>query len=174
MAELALWQGHHDEAETAVAEGLRWWSEYDPAAALPHLFAPWAALTFRLEADRATRAAARQTPDEVAAARQRAAPVLAALDRLTAAASPQAAYPEVACNLLLARAELSRLEGRSDPEGWQTSAAAWGRLERPFEAAYAGFHQAEALLAGGVSRPQVEPILRRAHQTAVTDRKSVV
>jgi DNA-binding CsgD family transcriptional regulator/tetratricopeptide (TPR) repeat protein len=168
VAELALWQGHHDEAETAVAEGLRWWSEYDPAAALPHLFAPWAALTFRLEADRATRAAARQTPDEVAAARQRAAPVLAALDRLTAAASPQAAYPEVACNLLLARAELSRLEGRSDPEGWQTSAAAWERLERPFEAAYAGFHQAEALLAGGVSRPQVEPILRRAHQTAVT------
>jgi hypothetical protein len=81
VAELALWQGHHDEAETAVAEGLRWWSKYDPAAALSHLFAPWAALTFRLEADRATRAVARQTPNEVAAARQRAAPVLAALDR---------------------------------------------------------------------------------------------
>jgi DNA-binding CsgD family transcriptional regulator len=93
---------------------------------------------------------------------------VATLDRLTAAASPQAAYPEVACNLLLARAELARLEGRSDPEGWQTSAAAWELLERPFDATYAGFRYAEALLAGGLSRPQVEPILRRAHQTAVT------
>jgi DNA-binding CsgD family transcriptional regulator/tetratricopeptide (TPR) repeat protein len=168
VAELALWQGHDDEAEAAVAEGLRWWSECDPEAVLPQLFAPWAVLALRLEADRAERAAARQTPDEVAEARQRAAPVVAALDRLTAAASPQAAYPEVACNLLLARSELSRLEERSDPERWEAAAAAWERLERPFDAAYAGFRYAEALLAGGMSRPQVEPILRRAHQIAVT------
>jgi DNA-binding CsgD family transcriptional regulator len=168
VAELALWQGHHGEAEGAVAEGLRWWSECDPEAALPQLFAPWAVLALRLEADRAERAAARRLPDQVAKARQRAAPVVAALARFTDAELPQVAYPEVACNLLLTRAELSRLQGRSDPEEWQASAAAWERLEHPFDAAYAGFRQAEALLAGSVSRQKAEQVLRRAHQTVVT------
>jgi DNA-binding CsgD family transcriptional regulator/tetratricopeptide (TPR) repeat protein len=168
VAELALWQGHHGEAQAAVAEGLRWWSDCDPEAVLPQLFAPWAVLALRLEADRAERAAAQRAPEEVAKARHRVAPVLAALDRLTAAESPQAAYPEVACNLLLARAELSRLEGRSDPEGWRTAAAAWERLEHPFDAAYARFREAEALLAGGTPRPRAEQVLRGAHQTAVT------
>jgi DNA-binding CsgD family transcriptional regulator len=93
---------------------------------------------------------------------------LAALDRLTTAELPQAAYPEVACSLLLARAELSRLEGRSHPERWRTAAAAWERLEHPFDAAYAHFREAEALLTGGASRPRSEQVLRRAHQTAIT------
>ena len=168
VAELALWQGHDDEAEAAVAEGLRWWSECDPEAVLPQLFAPWAVLALRLEADRAERAAARREPEAVTEARQRAAPVLAALDRLTTAELPQAAYPEVACSLLLARAELSRLEGRSHPERWRTAAAAWERLEHPFDAAYAHFREAEALLTGGASRPRSEQVLRRAHQTAIT------
>jgi DNA-binding CsgD family transcriptional regulator len=158
VIELALWQSHDDEAEAAVTEGLRWWSESDPEAVLPQLFAPWAVLTLRLEADRAERAAARRTPEAVTEARQRAAPVLAALDRLTAVELPQAAYPEVACNLLLARAEQSRLEGRSDPE----------RLEHPFDAAYARFRQAEALLAEVGPRLEAEQVLRSAHQTVVT------
>jgi DNA-binding NarL/FixJ family response regulator len=56
----------------------------------------------------------------------------------------------------------------SDPERWQTAAAAWERLGRPFEVAYARFRQAEALLlAGRTPRPQAETILRQAHQTAV-------
>jgi hypothetical protein len=69
VAELALWQGHHGEAQAAVAEGLRWWSDCDPEAVLPQLFAPWAVLALRLEADRAERAAARRAPEEVAKAR---------------------------------------------------------------------------------------------------------
>jgi DNA-binding CsgD family transcriptional regulator len=77
-------------------------------------------------------------------------------------------YPWVTGQLLLARAEGSRLEGRSDPERWQAAAAAWERLEHPFEAAYARFREAEALLAGGGSRPQAEQAIRRAHGMAVT------
>jgi DNA-binding CsgD family transcriptional regulator len=72
-----------------------------------------------------------------------------------------------ACNLLLTQAERSRLEGASDPERWQQAATSWERLERPFEAAYARFRQAEALLAGGAARDQAEVALRPAHQTAV-------
>jgi DNA-binding NarL/FixJ family response regulator len=89
------------------------------------------------------------------------------LDRLAAAPTPQARYPWVAGQLLLARAEQSRLEGRSDPERWQTAATAWERLEHPFEAAYARFRQAEAHLARGGSRQKAEQAIRRAHRTAV-------
>jgi DNA-binding CsgD family transcriptional regulator/tetratricopeptide (TPR) repeat protein len=166
--ELALWEGRHDEAGAAVAEGLRWCAERDPDGTLLQRTSRWYALALRLEADRAERAAARRAPEEVAAARRRAAPVLATLDRLAAAPTPQAGYPWVTGQLLLARAEQSRLEGRSDPERWQAAAAAWERQEHPFEAAYARFREAEALLAGGGSRPHAEQAIRRAHGTAVT------
>jgi DNA-binding CsgD family transcriptional regulator len=121
-----------------------------------------------LEADRAERAAARRAIEEVAEARRRAAPLVAELDRLEAAPPPQARYPYVNGNLLLARAEQSRLEGRSDPQRWRAAAVAWERIGWPFEAAYARFREAEALLAHGSSRrPQAEQALRSAHQTAV-------
>jgi DNA-binding NarL/FixJ family response regulator len=57
--------------------------------------------------------------------------------------------------------------GRSDPQRWRAAAAAWERIDWPFEAAYARFREAEALLAPRSSRPQVEQALRSAHQTAV-------
>jgi DNA-binding CsgD family transcriptional regulator len=166
-AELALWEGRDEEAGAAVAEGLRWCAEQDPDGTLLHRTSRWYALALRLEADRAERAAARRAPEEVAAARRRATPVLTTLDRLAGAPTPQSRYPWVAGQLLLARAEQSRLEGRSDPERWQTAATAWERLEHPFEAAYARFRQAEALLARGGSRQKAEQAIRRAHRTAV-------
>jgi DNA-binding CsgD family transcriptional regulator/tetratricopeptide (TPR) repeat protein len=166
-AELALWEGRDEEAGAAVAEGLRWCAEQDPDGTLLNRTSRWYALALRLEADRAERAAARRAPEEVAEARRRATPVLTTLDRLAGAPTPQSRYPWVAGQLLLARAEQSRLEGRSDPERWQTAATAWERLEHPFEAAYARFRQAEALLARGGSRQKAEQAIRRAHRTAV-------
>jgi hypothetical protein len=73
-------------------------------------------------------AAARRRADGVAEARRRAAPVIAALDRLSSLSSPQARIPVVVCGLLLARAEQSRLEGRFDPQRWRPAAGAWERL----------------------------------------------
>jgi DNA-binding CsgD family transcriptional regulator len=139
----------------------------DPEEVLPDVSSPWYPLALRLEADRAEQAAARQAVQEVAEARRRAAPVLAARDRLAAASLPQASYPLIAGCLVLARAEQSRLEGGSDPQRWQAAAAAWERLEYPFEAAYARFREAEALLAGDASRQRAETVLRAAHQTTV-------
>jgi DNA-binding CsgD family transcriptional regulator/tetratricopeptide (TPR) repeat protein len=167
-AQLALWEGRHDQAATAVAETLRWIAEQDPEAVPAELLCLCYATALRLEADRAELAAARRRADDVAAARQRAAPVIAALDRLSDSPSPQARIPLAACDLLLARAEQSRLDGRSDPERWRAAAVAWERLAYPFEAAYARFRQTEALLASGPHHKQAETILRPTHQTAVT------
>jgi DNA-binding CsgD family transcriptional regulator/tetratricopeptide (TPR) repeat protein len=167
LAELALWEGHHDEAAAAVAQGLRWCAERDPEGTLPDLSSPWYSLALRLEAERAEQAAARQAPEEVAEAQRRATPILAALDRLATARTPQTHYPPVAAHVQAAQAERSRLERRSDPGRWRAAAAAWERLEHPYDAAYARFREAEALLAGGESRQQAETALRAAHQTTV-------
>jgi DNA-binding CsgD family transcriptional regulator/tetratricopeptide (TPR) repeat protein len=166
LAQLALWEGRHDEAEAAVVEGLHWWTERDPEEAFRNLSSHWYPLLLQLEADRAEQAAARRAPEKVAAAQHRAAPVLTALDRLAAPA--QAQYPWVTSQLMLAHAERSRLEGRSDPQRWQAAAETWERMERPFDAAYARFRQAEALLATGAPRAMSEQALRSAHRTAVT------
>jgi DNA-binding CsgD family transcriptional regulator len=168
QAEFGLWAGRQDQAATAVAEGLRGWAERDPDSTQTHPDdSLWYPLALRLEADRAEQAAARRAIEELTQARQRAAPLVAGLDRLEAAPPPQARYPYVNGNLLLARAEQSRLDGRSDPQRWQTAAVAWEQLEHPFESAYARFREAEALLAAGSFRPQAEQALRGAHQTAV-------
>jgi DNA-binding CsgD family transcriptional regulator/tetratricopeptide (TPR) repeat protein len=166
-AELALWEGHHDQAAIAVAEGLRWISERDSEGVPAELSCRCYASALRLEADRVELAAARRRADDVAAARRRAAPVIAALDGLSNSPSPQARLPLVVCGLLLARAEQSRLEGTSDPERWRAAAGAWERLAYPFEAAYARFRQVEALLASGPHHKQAQTVLRSAHQTTV-------
>jgi DNA-binding CsgD family transcriptional regulator/tetratricopeptide (TPR) repeat protein len=166
-AMLALWEGRHDQAATAVAEALGWIAERDPEGVPAQLLSLCYGPALQLEADRAELAAARRRADGVAAVRRRAAPVIAALDRLSNSPSPQARIPVVASNLLLARAEQSRLEGRSDPERWQAAAGAWERLAYPFEATYARFRHAEALLASGSTHQQAESVLRPAHQTAV-------
>ena len=166
LAELALWEGRHDDAEAAVAEGLRWCAERDPDGRLPQLSADWYPLALRLAADRAEHAAARRAAREVAETRRRAAPIVSALDRL-AEQVPPPPFPPVTCSLLLASAERSRLGGRSDPERWRAAVAGWERLGRPFEAAYARFRQAEALLVARVPRAQVAAVLSPAHQTAV-------
>ena len=41
------------------------------------------------------------------------------------------------CHAVLAQAERSRLEGRSDPQAWQRAAECWERLEHRYAAAYA-------------------------------------
>jgi DNA-binding CsgD family transcriptional regulator/tetratricopeptide (TPR) repeat protein len=168
LAELALWEGRYDAAGAAVAEGLHWCTERDPQGTLPDVSSPWYSFALRLEAERAEQAAARQAPGKVAEARRRATPVLAALDRLATTRTPQARYPPVAAHLQAAQAERFRLEGRSDPERWRAAAAAWERLEHPYDAAYARFRQAEALLAERGSRLQAEQVLHSAYRAAAT------
>src|SRR5215813_9378477 len=54
------------------------------------------------------------------------------------------------------------------PAAWAGAAAAWQRLGQPYRAAYAGFRQAEALLAGPGDRDSAAGVLGRA--AAITGR----
>jgi DNA-binding CsgD family transcriptional regulator len=53
----------------------------------------------------------------------------------------------VHAQLALAEAELARAEGRRDPELWETAAAAWEGIGRPYPAGYARWREAETLVA---------------------------
>jgi hypothetical protein len=116
----------------------------------PRYAAPLYVLGLRIEADRAELAGARRpggpVPDDGTAA--------ALLERLGQAAASQggAGLPDVGDWHTTALAERNRFEGRPDPAAWAAAAAAWERLGRPYRVAYAGFRQAEALMAGDGDR----------------------
>ncbi len=58
-----------------------------------------------------------------------------------------------------ADAELSRLEGRPDPEAWEQAVKGWDDLSMPYAAAYCRYRGAESALASGPERDQVAPVL---------------
>jgi DNA-binding CsgD family transcriptional regulator/tetratricopeptide (TPR) repeat protein len=153
LAELALWRGDPDQAKQLVAEAL------PLVAANPRYAAPVYALGVRVEADRAELARARH-PGEAAPDDGTAAALLGRLGQ--AATGPAAAsFPELAARHATAAAERTRQQGPSDPAAWAAAVAAWERLGQPYRAAYAGFRQAEALLAAG-DRDTAAQVLGRA------------
>ncbi|HXQ56741.1 MAG TPA: response regulator transcription factor, partial [Actinomycetes bacterium] len=162
-AELAVLEGRLDDADSAVAEGLR------IAGADPSSGAWLYALGVRAAADRAERARARRDDEEALQARQ-AGDALAAEFRARLApegTEGTAPTPPTEALAALCEAELARLDGRSDPQLWEAAAKAWERLGEPYPIAYARWRQAEALLLAGFGREQIEPSLRAAHQTTV-------
>jgi DNA-binding CsgD family transcriptional regulator/tetratricopeptide (TPR) repeat protein len=161
LAELALWRGHPDQARQLVDQAV------PQVAANPRHAAPVYALGVRAEADRAELARARH-PSQPAPDDGTTAALLRRLDQ--AATGPAAAgLPELAAWQATARAECTRRDGPSDPAAWAAAVAAWERLGQPYRAAYAGFRQAEALLAGG-DRDRATTVLGRA--AAITGRLS--
>jgi DNA-binding CsgD family transcriptional regulator len=153
LAELALWRGDLDQAKQLVAEAM------PLVAANPRYAALLYALGLRVEADRAELARARRpgqpAPDDGAAA--------ALLERRGQAAAGPAAggLPELAAWQATGLAERTRRDGRPDPTAWAAAATAWERLSQPYRVAYAGFRQAEALLAAG-DRESAAVVLGRA------------
>jgi DNA-binding CsgD family transcriptional regulator len=129
-------------------------------AANPRYAAPLYALGLRVEADRAELARARHpgqpTSDDHTAT--------ALLERVRAAAEGPAVagLPELAAWQATALAEHTRQQGPSDPAAWAAAVAAWERLGQPYRAAYAGFRQAEALLAAAGDRDTAAQVLGRA------------
>jgi ATP/maltotriose-dependent transcriptional regulator MalT len=154
LAEAALWRGDLDQAKQLVAEAV------PLVAANLRYAAPLYALGVRVEAERAELARARHpgqpAPDDATAT--------TLLDRLEqAAAGPASAgLPELAAWHATARAEQTRRQGRPDPAAWAAAVAAWERLGQPYRVAYAGFRQAEALLATTGDRDTATAVLGRA------------
>jgi DNA-binding CsgD family transcriptional regulator len=158
-AELALWEGHDEEAFQAVTEGLAAMARAGQETGWPVLFA----LGLAAAASRAERASARWATAEAEAARRDGDALLA---RLEATGGPPNRGPETAAVLLQCRAEHARLHGRSDPAAWAATAARWDALGQPYPAARARFRQAEAMLASRAPRARVEEALWAAHRVA--------
>jgi DNA-binding CsgD family transcriptional regulator/tetratricopeptide (TPR) repeat protein len=156
LAELARWRGDLEQARQLVAEAV------PLVEANPRYAAPLYALGLRVEADRAELARARHpgqpAPDDTTAT------ATALLDRLDQAAADKAAagIPELAAWHTLGLAERTRQAGQPDPTAWAAAATEWERLGQPYRAAYAGFRQAEALLASGGDRDTAAAVLGRA------------
>src|SRR5262249_38497972 len=132
----------------------------------PRYAAPVYALGLRLEADRAELARARH-PGQPAPDDGTATALLQRLDQAVQGPVP-VRLPELAPSPALGRAERPRRAGPPDPAAWAAAAAAWQRLGQPYRAAYAGFRQAEALLAGPGDRDTAAEVLGRA--AAITGR----
>jgi DNA-binding CsgD family transcriptional regulator/tetratricopeptide (TPR) repeat protein len=154
LAELAVWQGRHDDAAVEVDAGL----ELLAHTGDPELAARIAAVGVRAEADRAE--AARRTvggaggPARRGAAGDRAhrtARLLRRLDDLAAADQARRAPPstETRGALLTAQAEAARREGRAHPAAWGRAVDVWDAVSFRYLAAYCRFRRAEAALAAG-------------------------
>jgi DNA-binding CsgD family transcriptional regulator len=173
QAELAIWQGRHDDADDAVDEARPVLEQLQAGddgldLGLKLLVLQFYVLGLRAAADRAELARAQRSVAGVDEARRRAEPLVAAVTSMTGRQGKAAdTQPWMACSTALAQAEWSRLEGRPDPEAWQRTAEGWERLEHRYAAAYARFRQAEALLGVRAPRVQIQTVLRAAHQTTV-------
>ncbi|WP_319461693.1 helix-turn-helix transcriptional regulator [Micromonospora sp. RTP1Z1] len=155
-AGLAMWEGRHDLARQAVQRGLTE-SRSDDVIVLATL--AWHGLRAEAEAHASRTVAV----DEMAVRRLREV-----VDRV-ARNSEHAGRPVryiVDGFLALCAAELSRLDGRGDPELWARSAAEWDRRNHPYPAAYSRLRQAEALLARRSRVATAGKLLRQAYQMA--------
>ena len=173
LAELAIWQGRHDDARAALDEARPVLEQLQAGddgldLELKLLVLLFCALGLRAAADRAELARAQRSAVGVQEARRRAEPLVATVTSMTGRHGLAVeTEPLISCPTALAQAEWSRLEGRPDPEAWQRAAECWERLEHRYAAAYARFRQAEALLGVRAPRAQIQPVLRAAHQTTV-------
>jgi DNA-binding CsgD family transcriptional regulator/tetratricopeptide (TPR) repeat protein len=82
-------------------------------------------------------------------------------------ALPGGGDPHLALDVALAKAELSRLMGRSSAARWEAAATAADELQYSYEAAYSRFRRAEALLLSRGSRAAAQAAALEAHQIAL-------
>ena len=77
------------------------------------------------------------------------------------------APPETLAHRLVGDGELARLDADPRPDLWEQAAARWEALRFPYQAAYARFRQAEAILAAGGARADAATALQTAHAACV-------
>jgi predicted ATPase/DNA-binding CsgD family transcriptional regulator len=159
LAELATLQLDYPAARLAVARALQHVADSEHPDEIRVC-----RIGLRAEADASERAHDRRAPDAAVA------DIHATGERLLRTARQLLAQvgtnlPEVNAQAAACEAEFTRLELRSDPQQWAAVVANWDALSRPYEAAYARWRQAEALLASKTPKPAAT-VLRQAHQTA--------
>jgi DNA-binding CsgD family transcriptional regulator len=150
-ASLALAEGEFGSAAEHVAGAMGGVED-------PFYTSPLYSLAVHVEAERAEDARARRRAADPA----RAHWLLDALDALVEGAIS----PDAHAHRALARAELTRVEGRAAPERWQEAAAAFDALAEPYPAALARLQEAEATLIAGADRSRAAPVLAAVRATA--------
>jgi DNA-binding CsgD family transcriptional regulator len=156
-AGIAMWRDRPAAAREAVRHGL------DLAESRSDdvwLRAPLVWHGLRAEAE--ARNSRNGTPDAGAIRR-----LLGVAERMTENSSSAAAPVRGAVTAYreLCAAEISRLDGRSDPALWARTAGVWERLNHPYPAAYARLRQAEALFAVRTRNAEAAGALRSAYRT---------
>jgi len=165
-AELAIWRGRPDLGRQIVRGGLDILLSVRGSQLARQ--GPIYTLGIRAEADLATEARVRRSQEGVRECRLIGTGYLAPLQAVASGvAENQPAFAPLAeAYSSLGAAEVSRLEGRSEPTTWGEAADAWQGLEMTYPEAYARFRQAEALLQTNQSRRTALEALRRAYHLA--------
>jgi DNA-binding CsgD family transcriptional regulator len=160
-AGLAMWQGRHAEARTAVQRGLTE-TRSDDLVLLGVL--AWHGLRAEAEAQ-----AGGVVPVDHTAVRR----LRTVVERMIRGAENAAPRVRAVVDgyLDLCAAEQSRIDERNDPDLWARAAASWDRRKQPYPAAYARLRQAEASFTrrqgkAGKSRAAATTALREAYATA--------
>lgn len=154
MAAAHLWQHRPGEALELVARVLR------TNGAIAGFFPEMSLLSIglRASADLRISADARRDRDGVAAALQGASGLVERMARRDG--TPMLALERA--DRMTARAELARLEGHGAAGAWSAAVDAWNEIAVPYEAAYARWRWAEALLAAGGTRRDAADVVQPA------------
>ena len=158
-ASLELWAGRAEEAAAVVSDSLERLGERE------HVF--FTARLYEVGARACADLVARSPGDEETFIRQTATGrrLLARIDRLIARMSG-AIPPIVRASRAVCAAHLSRIGGAGDAALWARARTDWESCQDPYHAAYAGWREAEALLASGGDREAAEWLVRKAHAAA--------
>ncbi|WP_269217240.1 ATP-binding protein [Nocardioides sp. cx-173] len=167
-AELHLWAGRPAEGLVAARTGLDLIERGDEARFAGALVTLAARGLADLSEGARSGHAEPGEPGELARAREALVSRAEAMrpSPLAGAAHPM---PDGRAHEATLRAELGRGSGMPDlGEAWVAAAAAWERLDRPFQAAYARWREAEARVLGKQTGERPVSAVRRAHAAATT------
>jgi predicted ATPase len=163
LAEVAIYRGSLQLAGRTVREGLDLLADSEDEPPAIRL----CAMGVRAAADAAEAVRRAREPAGLDEARSTGGAMLGqARRRAQRLVDLGTTLPEATAMLAVCEGEWARLEGRADPQVWAAAAGSWERLGVPYRACYAGWRQAEAMLARGVSAEAVA-VLGRVHDLAV-------
>jgi DNA-binding CsgD family transcriptional regulator len=165
-AELCAWRGDPTGVVAAAMGGLELGARMIESG--DRTYRGWLLrLLARAEADRSVGPGHRRADDRRREAGARAADAAALCRELVAAGHIATVHGGdlPACSAT-ADAEATRASGKGDPAAWAAAVSSWDRVGRRFEAAYARYRRAEALLSAGGRRSEAAEELRRAAVTA--------
>jgi ATP/maltotriose-dependent transcriptional regulator MalT len=158
--DLALWLRDIAAARAVADEFMPTLEETEDRGALSWFYSRG----LRVEADAVERARAARDEGAVDEALRRAEVFVSRLDRLDDETLASGYRRHIRIGILIGRAEATRIAGDTDPAAWSAAVAAADARPAVYEAAYARFRQAEAILAGRGSREEAAKLLARARE----------